>query len=135
MTLSGIDADTDNGIDSLLSAYADEPLIRNYDGASEVLFSREAETVENAVMSAIADVERISGVRVVRLHDESLQGLGEIAERNRRTPEGIRRAINQPCDVAFPHHLNDLDDTLHARPSCGALNRGQHRRIPGLLSS
>jgi hypothetical protein len=107
LILSGIDADADDGFDSLWSACADEPLIGTYDGVSEVLFSREAETVEDAVLSAIADVERIEGVRVVGLRDESFWTLGDIAERSGRTTAEIRRLIDHADDMSFPQHLSD----------------------------
>lgn len=107
LILSGIDASSDDGFDSLWSACADEPLIGTYDGVSEVLFSREAETAEDAVLSAIADVERIDGVRVVGLRDESFWTLGDIAERSGRSPAEIRRLVSAP---AFPPHLSDPDE-------------------------
>ena len=107
LILSGIDADADDGFDSLWSACADEPLIGTYDGVSEVLFSREAKTVEDAVLSAITDVERISGVRVVGLRDESFWTLGEIAERSGRTATEIRRLVGTTSDMSFPQHLSD----------------------------
>ena len=107
LILSGIDAGAEHGFDSLWSACADEPLIGTYDGVSEVLFSREAETVEDAVLSAIADVERIDGVRVVGLRDESFWTLGDIAERSGRSLAEIRRVVGDP---AFPSHLSDPDE-------------------------
>lgn len=107
LILSGIDADADEGFDALRTACADEPLIGTYDGISEAMFSREAETVEDAVLSAIADVERISGVRAVGLRDESFWTLADIAERSGRTPVEIRRLIGNAGDSAFPQHLSD----------------------------
>lgn len=107
LILSGIEADSDDGFDSLWSACADEPLIGTYDGFSEVLFSREAETVEDAVLSAIDDVERINGVRVVGLRDESFWTLGDIAERSGRSPAELRRLIDGAGETAFPQHLSD----------------------------
>ena len=107
LILSGIDAGEDAGFDALWRACADEPLIGTYDGVSEVLFSREAETVEDAVLSAIADVEQISGVRVVGLRDESFWTLADIAERSGRSLAEIRRLIDGAGDRAFPQHLSD----------------------------
>lgn len=168
LILSGIDADEDAGFDSLWSACADEPLIGTYDGVSELLFSREAETVEDAVLSAIADVERINGVRVAGLRDESFWTIRDIAACSGRSPAEIRRLIDRADDTSFPPHLSDPDepdplwraqeviawfrdhkgeslthpsaavfaalaDTLHARTSCGKLDREQQRRIVGLL--
>ena len=110
LILSGIDADADEGFEALWTACAHEPLIGAYDGVSEALFSREAATVEDAVLSAIADVERINGVRAVGLRDESFWTLADIAERSGRTPAEIRRLIAQPGDPAFPQHLSDPDE-------------------------
>lgn len=110
LILSGIDADEDNGFDTLWRACADEPLIGTYDGVSEALFSREADTVEDAVLSAIADVERIGGVHVVGLRDESFWTLADIAERSGRSPEELSETIAR-ADSAFPSHLSDPDET------------------------
>ncbi len=107
LILSGIDAGEDGGFDALWGACADGPLIGTYDGVSEILFSREAETVEDAVLSAIDDVERINGVRVVGLRDESFWTLGDIAERSGRSLAETRRLVGDP---AFPPHLSDPDD-------------------------
>lgn len=107
LILSGIDAGEDGGFDALWGACADEPLIGTYDGVSEVLFSREAETVEDAVLSAIDDVERINGVRVVGLRDESLWTLKDIAEHSGRSATEILQLIHAADDTRFPPHLSD----------------------------
>ena len=82
-------------------------MIGSYDGVSEVLFSRQAETVDDAVQSAIEDVERISGVRVIGLRDESFWSLADIAEYSRHTPDEIRALIAQSTGTGFPQHLSD----------------------------
>ena len=101
LVLSGVDADQDDGFDALWAACADEPLIGTYDGVSELLFSRQAATAEDAALSAIADVERISGVRVVGLRDESFWTMAEIAERSNRTPAEIAGLIADPGGRRF----------------------------------
>ena len=114
LVLSGIDADEDAGFDALWAACADEPLIGTYDGVSEALFSRQAASVEDAVLSAIADVERIGGVQAVGLRDESFWTIADIAERSGRMPAEIHRLIGpdsiEESAPSFPGQISGASD-------------------------
>jgi hypothetical protein len=51
---------------------------------------REAATYFDAVVGAIRDIERVSGLRVVEIEDQELVGLADIAWRLDRTQESAR---------------------------------------------
>lgn len=53
-------------------------------------FDREAETLADAVLSAIEAVESIDGLRVIRVETEPLVTMAEIADRLGRTYESVR---------------------------------------------
>ena len=57
-------------------------------------FAREASTLGLAVISAIANVESVPGLRVRRVEPDDLVTIPEIAERLGRTPESIRLLAN-----------------------------------------
>lgn len=87
--------DTQSGavINALYEAGCDDALIGRTDGIQYVEFDREATGLVEAVLSAVADVERVDGVKVVRIADAGLVSMADIAARTGRTREGVRLLV------------------------------------------
>lgn len=91
LTLAGI-ALTDEDLDVLFEAGCDDAAFsRQRDGTVLGFFDREAETQEDAVLSAIYDVEGAGlGARVLRItQDDDWLNASEIAQRVGRTRQSI----------------------------------------------
>jgi hypothetical protein len=72
LVLSGVRALTDEVTDALFQAGCDDALVGMRDGAIYLDFDREAASFRDAVLSAIADVEKAGlGARVIRVEPES----------------------------------------------------------------
>ena len=56
-------------IDRLFEAGCDDAAAGRIDGVQYVDFDREAASYDEAVLSAVADIERIGGVQVIRVAD------------------------------------------------------------------
>lgn len=93
MIVEGPDLQDDGVINALYEAGCDDGLIGRTDSTQYLDFGREADTFEEAVFSAIADVESVAGVRVVRLADIGLLSMSDIAARTGRTRESVRLLI------------------------------------------
>jgi hypothetical protein len=66
LILSGLSEVTDEMTDALLEAGCDDALVGTRDGVVFLDFSREADSLRVAILSAIADVEKAGiGARVV----------------------------------------------------------------------
>ena len=65
LIVDGPDIQGDAVIDALHEAGCDDSLIGRADGSQYVEFDREAVSVLEAVLSAVADIERVDGVKVV----------------------------------------------------------------------
>jgi hypothetical protein len=95
LALAGITL-TDEDMDALLEAGCDDGTFSlERDGTVFGMFDREAETQEDAVLSAIDDVERAGvGARVLRVtEDDDWLTASEIAERVGRTRQSIAQLI------------------------------------------
>ena len=80
-------------IDALYEAGCDDALIGRTDGIQYIEFDREAAGVVEAVLSAVADIERVDGVKVTRIADAGLVSMADIAVRTGRTREGVRLLV------------------------------------------
>lgn len=69
LIVDGPDIRSDAVIDALYEAGCDDALVGRVDGIQYVEFDREAAGVLEAVLSAVADIERVDGVNVVRIAD------------------------------------------------------------------
>ena len=69
LIVDGPDIQSDAVIDALYEAGCDDALVGRVDGIQYVEFDREAVGVLEAVLSAVADIERVDGVNVVRIAD------------------------------------------------------------------
>ena len=93
LIVDGPDVQSDAVVDALYEAGCDDALIGQTDGIQYVEFDREASGVVEAVSSAVADLERVDGVRVVRIADAGLVSMADIAVRTGRTREGVRLQV------------------------------------------
>ncbi len=71
-------------------------------------FDRDAASLNEAVLSAVADVERVGGVQLVRVVDAGLAAMADIAARTGRTREGVRLFVLGACGAGGPPPVTDL---------------------------
>ena len=81
-------------IDRLFDAGCDDATIGCSDGVQYVDFDREAEALDDAILSAIDDLETLEGVKVIRIADAGLASLADIAARIGRTRESVRLLVS-----------------------------------------
>ena len=93
LIVDGPDLQGDAVIDALYEAGCDDALIGRTDGIQYVEFDREASGLVDAVTSAVADIERVDGVKVVRIADAGLVSMADVAARTGRTREGVRLLV------------------------------------------
>ena len=108
MIVEGPDLQDGEVVDALFEAGCDDSLIGRTDGTQYLDFGREADTFEEAVFSAIADVESVPVVKVVRLADIGLLSMSDIAARTGRTRESVRLLIaGKRGPGGFPSPITD----------------------------
>ena len=73
LIVEGPDLQEDGRIDALYESGCGDALVGRSDGVQYLDFDRDAPTPEVAVASAIADVERVDGVMVVRVLDPGVE--------------------------------------------------------------
>lgn len=93
LIVDGRDLQGDGVIEALYEAGCDDALIGRSDGIQYAEFDREASGLVEAVLSAVADIERVEGVEVVRIADAGLVSMADIAARTGRTREGVRLLV------------------------------------------
>ena len=93
LIVDGPDVQSGAVVDALYEAGCDDALIGRTDGVQYVEFDREAAGLVEAVLSAVADIERVDGVKVVRITDAGLVSMADIAARTGRTREGVRLLV------------------------------------------
>ena len=81
-------------IDRLFEAGCDDATIGSSDGVQYVDFDREAEALDDAILSAVDDLEKLEGVEVIRIADAGLASLADIAARVGRTRESVRLLVS-----------------------------------------
>jgi len=102
---SGIDHEADDFEDRFFAAGCGDATVAFMRGAIVLQFSREAETLEAAIASALADV-RAAGAHVDRVEPDYLVSISEIAERAHLTRAAIslyakgERGSDFPAPVA-----------------------------------
>ena len=108
LIVDGPDIQGDDIIDTLFEAGCGDSLVGSTNGVQYLAFDREADSLDDAVLSAVADVESVPGVHVVRLIDSDLVSMSEIAERTDRTRESIRLLVSgERGPGGFPIPAND----------------------------
>ena len=83
---------SDEQFDALVEAGCDDAAFGVDHGLAVATFDREAPTVADAIASAVLAVES-TGLRALRVVDEDLLTLADIADRIGRTRESIRRYV------------------------------------------
>ena len=66
LIVDGVDLQHESVVDGLFDAGCDDALVGSTDGVQFIDFDREAASLDDAVLSAVADVEQVPGVQVVR---------------------------------------------------------------------
>jgi hypothetical protein len=83
--------------DRFFESGCDDALLSFRDGVFYIDFDREAESMQEAILSAILDVERVgTGIRVIRVEPDELVTASEIVERTGRSRESIRKLGGRP---------------------------------------
>ena len=93
LIVDGPDVQQQALVDALFEAGCDDGLVGRSEGIQYIEFDREAPGLDDAVLSAVADVEKVPGVTVARIADAGLVSMAGIARRTGRTREGVRLLI------------------------------------------
>ena len=93
LIVEGPDLQSDTVIGALFESGCDDALVGRTDGIQYLDFDREAPNPEAAILSAIAAVERLPDLEVIRLAGGGLVSMADIASHTGRTRESIRLLI------------------------------------------
>lgn len=93
LIVDGTDLQDDAHIDRLFEAGCDDGTVGRADGIQYIDFDRDAPSFDEAVLSAVTDVERVAGAEVVRVADAGLVSMTDIAARIGRTRESVRLLV------------------------------------------
>ena len=108
LIVEGPDLQAEPLIDELYEAGCDDALAGRSHGAQCLDFDREAPSIDEAILSAIADLARLDGVEVVRIADAGLVSMASIAARTGRTSESVRLLVEgRRGPGAFPPPVTD----------------------------
>ena len=94
LIVDGVDLQEEPVVNGLFESGCDDALVGSTDGVQFLDFDRDASSLGEAVLSAVADAERVDGVRVVRVADAGLASMADIAARAGRTREGVRLLVS-----------------------------------------
>lgn len=89
LIVDGADLQDESVVNSLFESGCDDALVGSTDGIQFIDFDREATTWNEAVLSAVADVERVDGVQVIRVNESrsALAKLKSMAREEREREE------------------------------------------------
>jgi|LGOV01.1.fsa_nt_gb predicted DNA-binding transcriptional regulator AlpA len=110
LVLSGFSELREDMEDRLFESGCDDALLSFRDGVPYLDFDREAETLREAILSAIINVEGAGiGACVIRVEPDELVTASEIAERTGRSRESIRLlAAGKRGQGGFPPPLRGM---------------------------
>ena len=94
LIVDGPDLQDQHLIDRLFEAGCDDATVGFSDGVQFVDFDRGAEAPDDAILSAVDDLEKLEGIEVIRIADAGLASLADIAARVDRTRESVRLLVN-----------------------------------------
>ena len=94
LIVDGPDLQDQPSIDQLFEAGCGDATVGFSDGVQYVDFDREADALDDAILSAVDDLETLQGVEVVRIANAGLASLADIAARAGRTRESVRLLVN-----------------------------------------
>lgn len=111
LIVEGADLQSDEMFDAVFEAGCDDALVGCSNGVQFVDFDREAPSAGEAVRSAIAALEGLPGVTVVRIAGADLLSISDIATRAGRTRESVRLLIaGKRGPGGFPAPVTDPRD-------------------------
>lgn len=111
LVLKNVDEDTPNLEDSLFEAGCDDALINFRNGTVYLDFDRKASSLEDAVITAIKDVESASvKPKVVSVGPEHLVTVSDIAKRLKRQRQIVSLWIKGERRNSFPKPVMKLSD-------------------------
>ena len=84
LIVDGPDLQADALVDEVFEAGCHDALVGRADGIQFVDFDREADTLQDAVLTAVAKLESIAGITVTHLADAGLVSMEDIATRSGR---------------------------------------------------
>ena len=93
LIVDGADLQDEAVVDSLFESGCDDGLVGSVDDTQFIDFDREAPSLGDAVLSAVADIERTDGVQVIRMAGVGLVSIAGIAARTGRSRDGVRLLI------------------------------------------
>lgn len=94
LIVEGSDLQFDEFAEAVFEAGCDDALIGVSDGIQYIDVDREASSLEEAILSVVADIEQVEGVSVVRIADAGLVTMADVAERTGRTRESVRLLVS-----------------------------------------
>ena len=94
LIVEGPDLQDEARIGALFEAGCDDAAVGRSDGVQFVDFDREAGTLDQAILSAVDDLETLDDVEVLRIADAGLASLADIAARLGRTRESVRLLVS-----------------------------------------
>ena len=101
---------SDEQFDALVATGCDDAVFGVEHGLAVAEFDREAPTLADAIASAVLVLE-VAGLRALRVLDEALLTLADIADRIGRSRESVRRyATGERASGGFPPPVNPARD-------------------------
>jgi len=99
-----LDGSIDEAVSDLLfEAGLDDAAVTAFDGHPALDVDREAATLLEAIALAVAQVESIDGVQVVRVEGEELVSQADIADRTGRSRQAVNHWVKRDADSSgFP---------------------------------
>ena len=111
LIVEGPDLQSAEMFDAVVEAGCDDALVGCSNGVQFVDFEREAPSAGEAVRSAVANLESLPGVSVVRVAGAGLVSMANIAARTGRTRESVRLLIaGKRGPGGFPAPVTDPRD-------------------------
>ena len=114
LIVEGTDFMDDDIVDALYGGRCDDATVGVSNGVPCADFSREAESLEEAALSAIADLESVDPIEVIRIADAGLASITDIAARTGRTRESVRLLVEgKRGPGGFPAPVTDPSRRRH----------------------
>ena len=114
LIVEGTDFMDDDVVNAAYEAGCDDALLGVSNGVPCADFSREAPSLEEAALSAIADIESVEAIEVIRIADAGLVSIPEIADRTGRTRESVRLLVEgKRGPGGFPAPVTDPRQRRH----------------------
>ena len=133
LIVDGADLQDESVVNSLFESGCDDALVGSTDGVQFIDFDRDAASLKAAVQSAVADAERVEGIRVLRVANAGLTAMEDIAARTsnhvpgddqarggpggeaKRPPESVDRSTNMPGTFSYRHGFQAVEREITIR--------------------